>query len=148
MIEGVKVVPLERISDERGMVMKMLRSDAPHFAGFGEVYFSVVYAGTVKGWHRHERMTLQYACVEGAVKLALYDDRPGSPSKGSIDEFILDEANYRLVVIPPGIWNGFRGLNGRSLVANCASLPHDPAEISRRDPFDPAIPYDWRARHG
>ena len=148
MIDGVKVVPLKRISDERGMVMHMLRSDAPHFAGFGEVYFSVVYDGVVKGWHLHSKMTLNYACVAGAVKVGLYDERAGSPTRGKTMELVLDETDYRLVVIPPGVWNGFRGLDGRSIVANCASIPYDPAEIARRDPFDKSIPFDWGVRHG
>ena len=33
-----------------------------------------------------------------------------------------------------------------AVVANCATIPHDPDEISRLDPFDPSIPYDWRLR--
>ncbi len=40
MIEGVLVVPLRKIPDERGMVMHMLRTDAEHFQQFGEIYFS------------------------------------------------------------------------------------------------------------
>jgi dTDP-4-dehydrorhamnose 3,5-epimerase len=35
-----------------------------------------------------------------------------------------------------------------AIVANCASIPHDPGEITRLDPFTPTIPYDWRPRHG
>ena len=148
MIDGVKVIPLKHISDERGMVMHMLRADDPHFLGFGEVYFSVVYDGVVKGWHLHGKMTLNYACVAGAVKVGLYDERAGSATRGKTMELVLDETDYRLVQIPPGVWNGFRGLDGRSIVANCASIPYDPAEITRRDPFDKSIPFDWGVRHG
>ena len=31
MIDGVQVVPLRQIVDERGKVMHMLRADDPHF---------------------------------------------------------------------------------------------------------------------
>ncbi len=48
--------------------------------GFGEIYFSTVYRGVVKGWHRHREMTLNYACIHGRIKLVLYDDREGSPT--------------------------------------------------------------------
>jgi dTDP-4-dehydrorhamnose 3,5-epimerase len=65
MIEGVQVIPLRRIPDERGTVMHMLRSTDPHFTQFGEIYFSTVYPGVIKGWHRHREMTLNYACVSG-----------------------------------------------------------------------------------
>ena len=49
MIDGVVITPLKQIRDERGAVLHMLRTDAPHFAGFGEVYFSVVNPGVIKG---------------------------------------------------------------------------------------------------
>ena len=37
MIEGVLVHSLKQFPDERGSVMHMLRSDAPHFQKFGEI---------------------------------------------------------------------------------------------------------------
>jgi len=33
-------------------------------------------------------------------------------------------------------------------VANCATLPHDPAEIRRLDPHQNHIPYDWTRKNG
>ena len=36
-IDGVRVTPLARIADERGAVLRMLRSDDPHFSRFGEI---------------------------------------------------------------------------------------------------------------
>ena len=49
----------------------MLSRDDPHFVDFGEIYFSSVYPGVIKGWHRHRDMTLNYACVFGRIKLVL-----------------------------------------------------------------------------
>lgn len=147
MIDGVKVIPLRRIPDERGTILHMLRSTDPHFERFGEIYFSTVYRGIVKGWHRHREMTLNYACVHGRIKLVLYDDRDGSPTKGAIQEVFLGPDDYALVVIPPGIWNGFKGMSEPyAIVANCCTHPHDPSRSSRLDPFDNPIPYDWAAR--
>jgi len=148
MIDGVKVVPLRRIPDERGTVMHMLRSTDPHFTQFGEIYFSTVYKDVVKGWHRHRQMTLDYACVSGRVKLAMYDDRPTSATRGEISEVFLGPDEYALVVIPPGIWNGFKGMSEpNAIVANCATHPHDPSASERLDPFENKIPYDWGVRH-
>src|ERR1700731_3037206 len=81
-IEGVNVVPLRRIPDERGTVMHMLKRTDPHFTESGEIYFSTIYPGVVKGWHLHHRMALNYACVYGRIKMVLYDDRAGSPTRG------------------------------------------------------------------
>jgi dTDP-4-dehydrorhamnose 3,5-epimerase len=148
MIHGVLVHPLKQIPDERGKVMHMLRVDDPHFEKFGEIYFSMIYPGVIKGWHLHHRMTINYAVVVGTIKLVLYDDRPDSPSKGAIEELYVGESNNSLVRVPQGIWNGFKGVGLiPAIVANCATIAHDPEEIVRLDPFDKKIPYDWRLKH-
>ena len=149
MIEGVRCVPLKRIPDERGTILQMLRATDPYFIKFGEIYFSTVYPGVVKGWHLHSRMTINYAVPFGAIKLVLYDDRDGSASRGEVQELFVGEGNYCLVTVPPFLWNGFKGIAAPfSIVANCATIPHDPAETTRLDPFSPSIPYDWGVRHG
>ena len=148
-IHDVQVTPLGRFADERGAVFHMLRSDSPVFEQFGEIYFSMVYPEVIKGWHIHKRMTLNYAVPVGMVKLVCYDDREGSPTRGAVQELHLGELNYALVTIPPLIWNGFKAEGQRpALVANCATVPHDPEEIERLDPFSDEIPYDWALKHG
>lgn len=148
-IHDVKVTPLRRIPDERGAVFHMLREDSAVFESFGEIYFSTVYPGVVKGWHLHHRMTLNYAVPIGMIKLVCYDDRPDSPTRGEVQEIHLGELNYALATIPPMVWNGFKGEGSTTaLVANCATIPHDPAEIERMDPFENDVPYDWSLRHG
>jgi dTDP-4-dehydrorhamnose 3,5-epimerase len=149
MIDGVAVRPLRQIPDERGKIMHMLRADAPHFEKFGEIYFSGVYPGAIKAWHIHKEMTLNYAVVVGHIKMVLYDERETSPTKGEMMELFIGESNYCLVTVPPLVWNGFKGVGEKmALVANCASIPHDPQEIERLDPFSPRIPYAWDIRHG
>lgn len=144
MIDGVEIIPLKQICDERGKVMHMLRNDAPHFDKFGEIYFSLVYPGVVKGWHIHEKMTLNYAVVKGMIKVVLYDDRKDSKTKGELMEIFIGESNYCLVKIPPFVWNGIKGVGTEpAILANCATVPHNPSEIKRKDPFTKDIPYDW-----
>lgn len=144
MIDGVIITPLKQISDERGKVMHMLRATDSIFKSFGEIYFSCVYPSAVKAWHIHKQMTLNYAVPHGRVKLVIYDDRAESPTSGEVQEIFLGDDNYSLVTVPPLVWNGFMGLGSEmAIVANCASIPHDPNEIERRDPHDTSIPYDW-----
>jgi dTDP-4-dehydrorhamnose 3,5-epimerase len=148
-IHDVRVTPLRRIPDERGAVFHMLREDDPVFERFGEIYFSLVYPGVVKGWHIHKRMTLNYAVPVGMVKLVCYDGREDSPSRGTVQELHVGELDYALVTIPPLVWNGFKGEGSApALVANCATIPHDPEEIERLDPLSGEIPYDWHLKHG
>lgn len=147
MIHGVQIVPLRRIPDERGTILHMLRADDPHFMGFGEIYFSTVYRGAIKGWHRHRDMTLNYAVPQGRIKLALFDDREGSPTRGELQEIFLGPDHYALVQIPPLVWNGFKGMTD-ALIANCCTHAHDRAAncSERLDPFENHIPYDWARR--
>lgn len=148
-IDGLRVRPRRRIADERGAIFHMLRADAEEFEAFGEIYFSLVYPGVVKGWHLHREMTLNYAVPSGMIKLVCYDDREGSSTHGNLVELHTGEMDYALITIPPGVWNGFKGAGvAPALVANCSTIPHRPDEIERLDPFDNHIPYDWSLRHG
>ncbi|MFC2170121.1 dTDP-4-dehydrorhamnose 3,5-epimerase family protein [Acidobacteriota bacterium] len=147
-IDGVIIKPLKKIPDERGCIFHMLRNDDPLYEKFGEIYFSVIYPGVIKGWHFHKEMTLNYAVVQGMIKLVLYDNREDSRSKGQLMELFTGDNNYCLIKIPPKIWNGYKGIGKESaIVANCATLPHSPEEMIRLDPFSDKIPYDWGLRH-
>jgi len=149
MIEGVIVTPLRQMFDERGKVMHMLREDSPVFSKFGEIYFSCTYPGAIKAWHLHNKMTINYAVIHGSIKCVLFDDRPGSKTRGCIDEYFLSPENYCLLTVPPLIWNGWKGIGDKeSIVANCATISHDPHEIERLSPNDENIPYDWEIAHG
>ena len=149
VIDGVKIVPLRQIVDERGKIMHMLKATDEHFIGFGEIYFSTAWPGAIKGWHVHRSMTVNNAVVSGRAKLVMYDMRESSPTKGELQEVFIGEDNYALVQIPPGIANGYKAYGDKPVIlANCATEPHDPEEIDRIDPFTPDIPYDWSLRHG
>ena len=144
MIEGVKIIPLQQIPDERGKIMHMLKCTDPHFEKFGEIYFSVAYPGVIKGWHIHTKQIQFYAVVSGMIKLVLYDERKTSKTKGELMELFIGEDNYQLVRIPVGVVNGYKTIGIKpAMVANCATLPHEPNEMLRYDPLNSHIKYDW-----
>ncbi len=125
--------------------MHMLRADDPLFTGFGEFYFSVVNPGVVKGWKRHQKMTQNFCVPQGMLKLVIFDDRPGSPTQGQVQEIIFGEKDYRLVRIPPGLWYGLSPADDNPvMIANCSDLPHDPQETESLPLSDQHIPYAWR----
>lgn len=148
-IQGVRIIPLRQIVDERGKIMHMLKATDPHFLGFGEIYFSCAWPGTIKAWHLHTSMTVNNAVLSGHAKLVMFDRRPESPTKGELQEVFFGEDNYSLVQIPPGIANGYKAYGDKLVImANCSTKPHDPNEMLRLDPFTPEIPYDWGIKHG
>ena len=145
-IEGVQIVNLRKIPDERGGIFHMLRSSDPHFTNFGEIYFSKIYRSAIKGWHRHRDITLSYCVVSGMIKLVLFDSRDSSPTQGNIMELFIGDDNYTLIIIPPGITNVHKGITETALLANAPNIPHDqlkPGEMERIDPFKNDIPYNW-----
>lgn len=144
-IEGVRTLALTEIETEGGSVLHMMRKDSPLFSRFGEVYFSLVHPGAVKAWKLHRLQTQNLAAPQGLVEVILYDDREGSPTKGVLERVLLGRpGQYRLLHIPPGIWYGFACRSDHTAVlANCADLPHSPAEVERLPADSSSIPYSW-----
>lgn len=140
------ILPLKQFRDERGAVYQMLKRTDAHFVQFGEIYFSTTRKGAVKAWKNHSRVTVSYACVAGSLRMVLYDDRPQSRTRGTITETLLGPDSYSLVVVPPGIWNGFQGLSDdQAVLASCPTEPVDSSEFARLDPASEYIPYHWPA---
>ena len=144
MIEGVILTKLKQIKDDRGSVFHMLRNDSKVFKSFGEIYFSTIVTKAVKAWHLHKEMILNYACIEGEIRLVLYDTREKSKTKNQTQEIILSRDNYFLVTVPPLIWNGFVNIGSKNaILANCSNVPYSDDEIVRKSAFDQSIPYIW-----
>ena len=150
-IDGVNVKPLKVIADERGYLMEMMRADDPFFQKFGQTYVSVAYPGVVKGWHYHNLQTDHFVIVKGMMKVVLYDDREGSPTKGTINEFFMGERNPILITIPPGVWHGMKGIGTEpAMLVNMPTEPYryDQPDEYRVDPHQNEIPYDWSRKDG
>lgn len=143
---GVVVTPLKLVANERGRLLEVQRSDDPHFPGFGQIYVTQSFAGVVKAWYRHRVQVDQIAAISGLVKLVLYDDREGSPTNGMITEIYMGELAPKLVLIPPGIWHGFKAVGETSAflvhLNDQPFMSHAPDE-ERLDAATAKIPYSW-----
>jgi dTDP-4-dehydrorhamnose 3,5-epimerase len=151
LIDGVHVHPLNTIPDERGRLMEIVRRDHQFFGQFGQVYLTTVYPGVVKAWHYHRIQTDCFTCVRGMIKVALYDDRSGSQTQGIINEFFIGDHNPNLIVIPPGIFHGWKCISEvEAYVINVPSEPYNYSEPDeyREDPHNGKIPYDWSRHDG
>ena len=151
MIDGVKIIKLRVIPDDRGRLMEILRRDDGLFQKFGQVYMTTTYPGVVKAWHKHEKQADNIACVAGMIKMALYDGRPGSPTHKQVNEFYLGVHNPVLVQVPSGVYHGWMGMSPEeAVIINIPTEPYDrehPDE-QRLDPHDNDIPYVWKRRDG
>ena len=151
MIEGVKIKKLKVIPDERGRLMEILRADDEVFEKFGQVYMTTTYPGVVKGWHFHKVQSDNVACMQGMIKLVLYDQREGSPTFNDITELYLGVHNPILVHIPAEVCHGWMCVSAEeAIIINTPTEPYDyehPDE-NRIDPHDNEIPYDWSRKDG
>lgn len=146
LIKGVLLKELKVISDKRGRLMEILRCDDKIFKKFGQCYFTSAFPGIVKAWHFHKLQDDHFACVKGKILLALYDGRPGSPTRGEINEFILSLEAPRLVRIPRKVFHGFKAISDEEAIV--INIPTKCYNYSHPDEFriasdDPSIYYDW-----
>ncbi|MDD5659991.1 MAG: dTDP-4-dehydrorhamnose 3,5-epimerase family protein [Actinomycetota bacterium] len=151
MIEGVKTKKLKVISDERGRLMEMLRSDDDLFIKFGQAYMTTAYPGVVKGWHYHKIQTDSFIVVKGMMKVVLYDGRKDSKTYGQINEFFMGEHNPILLQIPQYVYHGFKCISEEEAI--CINLPtetykYDEPDEYRIAPHGKEIPYEWGRKDG
>jgi dTDP-4-dehydrorhamnose 3,5-epimerase len=151
MIDGVKTKKLRVIPDERGRLMEILRNDDELFLQFGQVYMTTTYPGVVKAWHLHKEQSDNVACVQGMIKLVLYDPREQSTTFNQVDQFYLGVHNPMLVQIPRGIYHGWMCVSQEeAIIVNIPSecYNYDSPDEFRIDPHDNDIPYDWERKDG
>ena len=151
MIDGVVLKELRVFPDERGRLMEILRCDEPHFKKFGQVYMTTTLPGVVKAWHFHKKQWDSICCVYGTIKLALYDDREGSATRGEVNEFYLGMHAPKLLVVPPQVYHGWKGVSvEEALIVNTVTEPYnykEPDEF-RLDAHKNNIPYSWERKDG
>ena len=151
VIAGVEARRAKVLTDERGRLGEIMRADDAWFEKFGQVYFTTTYPGVVKAWHYHRKQTDHFYVVKGTVKIALYDARDDSPTKGTVNEVYLGEHCPGLLRIPAGVQHGWMCVGqSQAYIVNIVSEMYDydnPDEF-RTDPHDNDIPYDWARRDG
>jgi dTDP-4-dehydrorhamnose 3,5-epimerase len=129
MISGVSVTPQKRIENPKGDIYHAMKKSQPGFCGFGEAYFSTIHNGDVKGWKRHNRMTLNLVVPTGAIKFVVHDDREDSVTRGDFFETILSSDNYARLTVEPGLWMAFEGVGPAiNMLLNILDEEHDPNE--------------------
>lgn len=151
LIDGVAARRAKVIPDERGRLGEILRADDPWFTKFGQVYFTTTYPGVVKAWHFHKLQTDHFYCLRGTIKLALYDAREGSKTRGEVNELYLSEHLPALVRVPPGVYHGWMcASDTEAMVINVTTECYNYAQPDeyRAAPHGGEIPYVWARRDG
>ena len=122
--EGVSCTQLKRIQHPKGDIYHAIKKSDDVFAGFGEAYFTTIFAGDLKGWKKHKEMVMNLIVPVGGVTFYIHDD-----NTGITESITLQPEYYHRLTIQPGLWVAFKGLDyALNLVLNIASMEHDPTE--------------------
>jgi len=147
-IDGLVVLTMKQVTDERGTVREFFRESAFTAAGFPtlgpwlQVNVTETDQGGLRGLHA-EAMQKLVAVVAGAAFGAYVDLRPGSPTRGTVVTAELVPGTQ--VLVPRGVANGFQATApGPSQYLYCFDQEWAPGMAGQScNPLDPALGIDW-----
>ena len=144
-IDGVITKTLETHVDDRGSFLEVFKPDEMDLI-IKQSSFSETNPGIIKAFHYHELQTDVWFFPNGHVRVALYDGRENSNTRGEKQQIILNEQNRAIVVIPPGVLHGYQVLGNRpAQILYYTTKEYDPEHPDEyRRPFnDPEIGFNW-----
>jgi len=145
-IDGLLVVTMRQVTDERGTVRELFRASAFEAAGvrldrFRQINVTETRPGAVRGIHA-ESITKLVAVVSGEAFGVYVDLRPGSPTAGAVATVALVPGTQ--VLVPSGVGNGFQALVAGTQYAYCFDQEWQPGMAGAAcSPLDPALGIEW-----
>lgn len=136
-------VPATYFTDDRGFsLMNQLQGV---MSDRGQVNFSTQHPGVIKAWHRHQKQTDFWMCLNGHLKVGVYDEEETSGWM-----LVIGERNPGTIIIPPPLWHGAATVGaqpaGLLYYVTRAYDPNDPDEERRA--HDSVDGFPWETLHG
>jgi dTDP-4-dehydrorhamnose 3,5-epimerase len=145
-IDGLVVVTLKQIGDERGVVREFFRTSSwaelglPEVGTWQQMNVTESKAGAIRGLHG-EDMAKLVSVVSGRAFGAYVDSRAGSSTFGNVVTVDLEPGVQ--VLVPSGVCNGFQSLTDTQyLYAFTREWQPSMAGIAV-NPKDPALAIAW-----
>ncbi|WP_430591616.1 dTDP-4-dehydrorhamnose 3,5-epimerase family protein [Humidisolicoccus flavus] len=109
-IDGLALITMKQITEERGTVREFFRASAFEQAGFPlpafkQVNVTETVPGGMRGMHG-ESMVKLIAIAHGTAYGAWVDTRPESPTRGNVFQIELKPGTQ--ILVPEGVCNGFQ----------------------------------------
>jgi dTDP-4-dehydrorhamnose 3,5-epimerase len=149
-IDGLVVLTMKQVTDERGTIREFFRASAFADAGVGPVgtfrqlNLTESRRGAIRGLHA-EDMTKLVAVVAGEALGAYVDLRPTSPTVGVVETVRLVPGTQ--VLVPRGVANGFQALADDTQYVYCFDGEWQPGMAgSACSPLDPDLGIEWPVR--
>jgi len=109
MLQGIRIRPIRRLSDERGFFTEVMRKDWKDLFGedtIAQANFSFTYPDVIRAWHRHVRGQVDYfLALRGLIKICAFDDKTAE-----VNEVISSCLDLQVVRMPGHYWHGFKAL--------------------------------------
>jgi dTDP-4-dehydrorhamnose 3,5-epimerase len=146
-IDGLVVLTIKQVSDERGTVRELFRRSAyeatglPELAPFRQVNVTETRRGAVRGLHA-EAMTKLVAVIAGEALGAYVDLRPDSATYRTVTTARLLPGVQ--VLVPAGVANGFQATADGTQYLYCFDDEWRPdMDGTACNPLDPALGIAW-----
>jgi len=123
MLNKVKKISLKEIKTTSGNIIKYIDKEKNFFKKFGEIYFSEIKKGYVKGWNLHKKCHCLITVPFGSVEFTLMNFKKSKKKRVRISR-----KKPEILLIPPLVWFKFKSKSQISVVANLINLKHDPKE--------------------
>jgi dTDP-4-dehydrorhamnose 3,5-epimerase len=138
-IDGVRYRPARPVSHHHGHLTEVFRADwGLTEAPIAQVNLTTTFPGHIRGWGIHRLTVDRLFAATGSLCIVCYDGRRGSPTFGCVNEFMLGERNQGLIVIPPGVYHGWKNIG-----ADEATIVSMPSELYDHDGPDRwELPWD------
>ena len=141
-IEGVQYRLTRPVSHHHGHLTEVFRLDWG-FADFPvvQVTNTVTFPGRIRAWGIHRFTVDRLFAATGSLCIVCYDGRRASSTFGCINEFMLGERNQGLVMIPPGVYHGWKNIGDDQ--AAIISMPSELYQYETPDRWE--LPWDSAA---
>lgn len=146
-IDGLHIVTVKQVTDERGTIRELFRRSAFDAAGvttlgaLAQINVTESRRGAIRGLHA-EQMAKLLTLATGEALGAYLDTRPDSPTYGMVETAMLRPGVQ--VLVPRGVANGFQTLTDTSQYVYCFDeewRPDMPGVAV--NPLDPALAIPW-----
>ena len=116
MIDGVKIIEPDVFTDFRGDLWTTWKKDEfPYDVDFNHDKVSTSRKNVLRGIHGDFRSYKLITCLYGQLFFILVDNRNNSKTYLQHQSMILDDRKRKMVLVPPGVGNGFLVLSEDSV---------------------------------
>ena len=125
-LQKIRIVSKKILKNPKGDLLKYVTKKDKYFKKFGEIYFSEIKKGEIKGWNLHKKNQCILAVPFGKV-IFTFAKNINSKKKN----IIIGKNKYSLIIVPPGNWFKFKSLDKISLVVNTLDNIHSDNETQK-----------------